>query len=513
MFAWLRNLASRLGTRRPAAPSKPDRPTPWTLRRWEAAETNRLNSAHWSTATGEPINQDLAAHLESLRTRSLYEASNNPIVEGVIETHAIDVVGTNGPTLQVQSKSKRFNKRLEEAVAKWWKSPDIAGQLSMPEILRLWIRQLWTCGEFLSLIVSNPDSPIAAQVGVQVVDPRRLATPIGAAGDPDITLGVRRKKNGRPTQYYITRSTRIGPYELETGEADPVPADMVLHGFKTIEAGQVRGVPWMATSLPAIADLRDYDAQVLDAARQAADQAVYLYTEHTDAPYVEANEQIDVERRTITNVPPGWRPFSLDPSQPSVVYVDYRAERLRELGRPVHMPLMHVRLDSSKHNYSSARYDGQVYLRGMESLQAWLEGFLVRIIAEIIRELQLAGELGPLPAGFKLIWIWPKQPHVDPRKEAEAEAIRLANGTLAYQDACAATNQDWETVIEKRAEAARRIREAELPPLPVPTGMPQSSGNDGWDDSASTSDGAGDAAGKGAAKKTRKQEPATSGKA
>lgn len=511
MIGWLRNLAGRIarsGQDRTA--TKPEEPVRWTLRRWEAAETDRLNSAHWQAATGVGINQDLEADMESLRTRSIYEAANNPQVEGVIESHTIDLVGTDGPTLQVTSSRETYNSKLEKAVQKWWASPDINGQLSMAEIIRLWVRQLWTCGELLSQIVTHDESPITAKVGLQVLDPRRLITPYSQAGDPAVTLGVRRTRRGKPTQYYISQPTMVGSFELETGDAVPVPADLILHGFKTVEAGQVRGFPWLASSLPAIADLRDYDAQVLDAARQAADQAVFLYTDHPESNYLQVNEQTDFERRTVTTMPPGWKPYGFQPTQPSTLYIDYRNERLRDLGRPVNMPLMMVRLDSSKHNYSSARYDGQLYLRGLAAIQAWVSvRFLNRLVNEIARELELAGELPRRPADVKYVWIWPKQPHVDPKKEADAETARLANGTLTYQDACAANNQDWQTVIEQRRVANEALKKAGLPPLPVPIGSPQDSDpdDDGWNNAESNAENqAGKPAGKSSAKQVKQEQ-------
>jgi hypothetical protein len=36
------------------------------VRRWEAAETNRLNRSQWEKATGQSINADLASDLETL---------------------------------------------------------------------------------------------------------------------------------------------------------------------------------------------------------------------------------------------------------------------------------------------------------------------------------------------------------------------------------------------------------------------------------------------------------------
>src|SRR5687768_2173239 len=101
MFGLLKKLFSR-GSKEPS-PAPAEEAKAWTLRRWEAAETNRLNRTHWRNATGAPINEDLSGDLRTLRARCRYESYNNPIVEGVIGTHQVDLVGVQGPTLQVRS--------------------------------------------------------------------------------------------------------------------------------------------------------------------------------------------------------------------------------------------------------------------------------------------------------------------------------------------------------------------------------------------------------------------------
>jgi hypothetical protein len=82
-------------------------------------------------------------------------------------------------------------------------------------------------------------------------------------------------------------------------------------------------------------------------------------------------------------VPPGWKPWQYSASQPPVQYPDFRAERHRELGRPFGMPLLMVRLDSSKHNYSSARLDTQTYNRTVSGIQCWLSGTTNSTVAQI----------------------------------------------------------------------------------------------------------------------------------
>src|SRR5690606_6797120 len=43
----------------------------------------------------------------------------------------------------------------------------------------------------------------------------------------------------------------------------------------------------------------------------------------------------------------------------------------------------------------------------------------------------------------QLTWHWDGFGHVDPLKEAQAEAVRLETGTLSAADACAREGRDW----------------------------------------------------------------------
>ena len=59
-------------------------------------------------------------------------------------------------------------------------------------------------------------------------------------------------------------------------EYKPVPPDLIIHEFTVDEEGQLRGFPWVTPSLEPVAELRDYDHQVQDAARAMADMNAAL---------------------------------------------------------------------------------------------------------------------------------------------------------------------------------------------------------------------------------------------
>jgi lambda family phage portal protein len=385
----------------------------------------------------------------------------------MIETYVASVVGVDGPTLQVQSDDEDFNQFAEAVWRRWWELPDINAQLSGVELLRQWVRSLWCCGEFLEVLTQDRESDWVT-LRIQDIHPRRLKTPVGLGMNRMLRDGVERSDTGKPLAYHIESFAAGEMLATTTGELTRYTADQIIHGFKQREPGQVRGIPWLAPVLQTCADIRCYDEQVMDAARSAADMSVLLYTDHPDATYVAVNEQTVVERRTIRTLPPGWKAAQMQAAQPTAQYADYRSERLREIGRPVNMPLMMVRLDSSNHNYSSARFDGQMFSRETATCQRWLGRIaLNRICRLVIREASLIEGVA-VPESFDLRWTWATMPHVDPGKEASAAETALANNTTTLADVCATSGKDWEQVLAQRKREKKLMETLGLlPETPV----------------------------------------------
>jgi len=446
-----------------------------STRHWEAAETTRLNSSHWTYADmDESVNAWLLEHLATLRSRAIYESRQNGVLLGMIGTHADDIVGQDGPTLQVQSDDEQYNDTLESVWQEWFAAPTQRQNVSGAALLKVWIRNLWRCGEFLARIATVDDSDGPIKMRLLPTHPRRLATPAGLASDANVVMGIRFDRLDRPATYYIQDQPAMGTGA--TGyQATPYPADLIVHEFLVDEEDQARGIPLATTALPVAADLRDYDDQVQDAARLMADQATLLYTDAEDAPVWTAPESAEIERRTIKMAPPRWKPVNLPAAQPPVQYPDYRAERQIEMGRPAGMPRMLVRLDASKHSWASARLDMTTYRRACGCLQAWLSGSaksagtLNRLVDEVEREARFYfSELRRRPRVVEYQWTWPQLDDVEPVKTQQANQIGLQSQTLTLTDIL--TNR--KKTLRAHIEEMRREREAfEAAGLPLPAWM------------------------------------------
>lgn len=439
---------------------------PESERRWEAAQTDRLNQAHWSGVTGQPINADLSTWLTNLRHRCEYEVANNSLIEGMVNTYQLCVVGSQAPSLVLTTEDEDYAKRRAAIWDEWSASAGSNQQLSLVEILHLWIRSLFGSGEFFCQIVDVPNSgPISLKL--LPIHAYRCFTPPFALGIPEVALGIKRDvANRRPISYYISQPWIYQAFEVYTGQFTEVRYEDMIHGFQMIEPDQVRGVPLIASCLDAIAELRDFKRETLDAARSAADWQVFLKTNHVDAPFFQVNEYWDVERRKVRSLPPGWEPSQMSPSHPGPQFVPFYEALAREIGGPVCMPLMMLLLDSSSMNYSSARFDGQMFWRGVAKTQGWLGRILSRVESLIAIEAERAGMLDSPPDDLIRSWAWTKAPHVDPVKEATAERMQLENGSLSYSDLCAANNSSVERMIATRKRDNDRLVAAGLPPIP-----------------------------------------------
>ncbi len=443
-------------------------------RSFESAEKTRLNQAHWRNADDRSVNVWLASQLATVRSRASYEARQNGTILGVINTHCDDIVGPSGPTLQVISGDKAYDQALEAGWRNWFKAPTHKPNVSGAAWLKLSFRSLWKSGEFLNQIITDQNAGGPVKMRVRPIHPRRLVTPVGMTSDPSVFMGIKFDSLGRAARYYVHNPIADVRGGLDkVNDYKTISPDDIIHEFLIEEEDQARGVPWLNTSLVPAADLRDYDDQVQDAARQMADQSMMLFTTHADATVWDVPESSMVERRTIKMAPPGWQPSVYPATQPPVQYPEYRAERQREFGRPVGMPLLMIRLDSSGHNYSSARLDTQAYARAVAGLQQWISGdeqnvgLLGRLVDVVAKESRFSvPALRHRPPTVKYVWTWSRRPHVDPLKEAAGEEKSLnVSRTITGIDALADRGETLETHIAKQI----RERDAYVTAgLPVP---------------------------------------------
>lgn len=470
LLSWLK------GKPAPPQPASPMREEakPIAVRRFDAAKTDALNREQWVYAHGQSINADLATDLQSVMARSASEYTNNPFYRGVVGTYAMHVVGKTGPSLQVRSDDEQFNEAVEDAFKIVFAMPDPAGRLTGVEGLKVHVKQILIAGSSLNIYkATRRQGPVT--VGWQVVHPRRLVTPVNSAGNPLFQFGIEFDSDGRRLGYHFDSYEGLPGISSPRGvKTNRVPADLVQHIFEDEEAEQAIGYPKLAAALQPAADLRRYDKEVLEAARNAAKHAVGLEAsspEHViDPDPLPPGSTLPLEPSVVNVAPMGWRFASLQSTQPMANYPDFRRERLMEIGRPLHMPLMLVLLSSHNSNFSSAQLDGTIYGEGIADFQGMLERQMLNgCVEEIVTELVVARKVRR-PTTYSLDWSWHRPPHANIEKVTNALRMQLEDGAISLVDYCTTLGLDFEQVQMSRRRVNELLEENDLPAPPVNAG-------------------------------------------
>ncbi len=430
--------------------------------RFDAAQTTAENARHWAMA--DSLSADGAASADArrkLRERSRYEVANNSYAKGIVLTLANDCIGT-GPRLQLLTDNAEANRIIEAAFADWSRAVNLAEKLRTMRMAKA------TDGETFAVLTTNPlvDSPVA--LDVQLVEADRVASPVMSVwpSEDDID-GIALDAWGNPQTYTILRQ-HPGDLAAWKTQYDRVPADAVVHWFRSDRPGQHRGIPEITPALPLFAQLRRYTLAVIAAAETAADFAAVLFTDspaNGEAQALEPMDVVSLEKRMATVLPDGWRLGQVEAQQPTTSYGEFKREILNEIARCLNLPYNIAACNSSGYNYASGRLDHQTYYKAIRVEQAHLaETVLDRIFAVWVYEAMLTTELAMLRRlpTISHQWFFDGTEHVDPAKEANAQATRLASNTTTLAAEYAKQGKDWEAELRQRAKEVALMKELGL---------------------------------------------------
>jgi lambda family phage portal protein len=432
--------------------------------RYDAAVTNDDSRRHWANADGLSANAANSAEVRRvLRNRSRYEVANNSYARGIVLTLANDVIGT-GPRLQMLTEDAEANRRIEREFAAWAKAVNLAEKLRTLRTARA------EDGEGFAILTSNRKLPTLVQLDLRLVEADQVCTPDLSSLDANAVDGIVFDAAGNPVEYHVLKEHPGETARRFILEYDRVPAESVLHWFRADRPGQARGVPDIMPALPLFAQLRRFTLAVIAAAETAADFAGILYT---DAPAggeseaAEPFEPIELEQRALVTMPGGWKMSQLQAEQPATTYAEFKKEILNEIARCLNMPFNVAAGNSSGYNYASGRLDHQTYFKAIRVDQSHLECIVLdRILAAWLDEAALIAGLLPANLGpfvdWSHQWFWDGQEHVDPAKEASAQATRLANHTTTLAHEYARQGRDWEEALRQRAKEIALMQELGL---------------------------------------------------
>lgn len=441
---------------------------------FDAAEDNNANARHWANA--DSLSADAAANpwiRKKLRERARYEVANNCYARGMLLTLAQDTIGT-GPRLQLTEESglsPEDRRLVQREWAAWSREVRLAAKLRLMRIAKA------EAGEAFAKLTNN--EKLAHQVkldlrGIEADQVTSLESSSGVLFNQEVVDGIEFDEWGNPSVYHVLKqhpgseSVLYSPQDFEK-----VTADRMIHWFRRDREGQSRGVPEIAPALPMFAMLRRYTLATLAAAEAAANSSRVLKTQSNamnEQDQVVPFDVVDIAPNETTILPEGWELEGFKSEQPTTTYPAGKAEFIAEAARCLNMPYNVASGNSSKYNYSSGRLDHQVYEAAIWVEQADIELVVLdTLLAEWIHEAtliegylpqRLRERMSRLPAHQ---WFWDGRGHVDPSKEASAQATRLQSNTTTLAIEFAREGLDWEEALQQRARELARMRELGIP--------------------------------------------------
>ena len=428
--------------------------------KYDAAAKTPANAKHWAGADGySPVAALPDAVRKTLRERCRYEVANNSYAKGIVLTLANDLVGT-GARLQLSLDEREVSSRIEAAWSAW------ANEVRLADKMRLLRTGRAESGEVFAVLAKNDAMRGPIKLDLRLVESEQVPS-------------IEYDDFGNPKRYFLLKehpgntgqSASTGAAAMAALESHGrwIDAASVIHYYRAERPGQLRGIPDVVPALYLFGQLRRYTMAVIECAETAANYAGVLYTDspaNETADDVEPMDTIEVERNSFLTMPAGWKMGQLKAEQPTTTYEMFKNEILNEVARCLNMPFNVAAGNSSKYNYASGRLDHQVYHKSLRiEQQIMADTVLDRVFSAWIAEAILISDLVPAPlrsASFDHDWMWDGQEHVDPLKEANAQAKRLENGTTTLASEYAKQGKDWETELRQRARELALIEELGL---------------------------------------------------
>jgi len=416
------------------------------VRRFDAAGGGRR--AHGFGTFGQTQTEiSGAAYLVRSRARALY--ANNPWIRNAVDNWTGALVGCGIVPAGDAEAVAHFNAWADEADSD--QRTDFSGLQS--EVAR----SLVVDGEaFLQVLVTEAGVRLRA-IPAELVDESKTAE---LADGGYVVNGIEFNAEGQRVAYWIRPSKPNAAFE---SYAPPVrvPAAAILHSFKTLGVGQVRGISWLA---PVIVPANEFDATV-DALAMGVKTAAMHCGFITDVNATggafdgEADSSnVDLVPGTMRRLPAGTDVKFNSPAQASetAAFLNFQLRQLAAgLGLPDHM----LSGDLSNANYSSLRAGLLPFRQRVEQVQygVLVPQLLNPVWKAVMQFALLSGELKSVP---RCEWLPPAWQQVDPEKAAQADKLELEAGLTSRRKLVAA--RGW-SIADLDAEIAEdRAREAEL---------------------------------------------------
>ena len=415
------------------------------------------------------VNSLLASNLNTLRTRSHDIIRKNPYAANAVDSIVSNCIGT-GIKPQSKAQDANFRKNIQSLWLQWTDEADDSGMCDFYGLQALVLRSVIECGEcFVRIKIDKKNSTVPLKLQVLEAEHLDTSKDYQLSNGNVIKSGIEFDKSGKRVAYYLYKEHPGDSFIGKTIDSVRIPAKEILHIYKPLRPGQIRGEPWLSNVLLKIHELDQYEDAELVRKKTAAMFAGFV-TRLDPESSMFGEKNTNDQGIAFAGLEPGTMQF-LDPgedikfSNPADVGNTYEAfikQQLRAISVGLGVTYEQLTGDLSGVNYSSIRAGLLEFRRKCTALQHNLMVFqFCRPIWNKFIELAILSDSIKIPndSDFALVkWIPQGFAWVDPIKEQNAQMNAVRCGFKSRAEVVSELGYDVEEIDAEIAADNERAK-------------------------------------------------------
>jgi lambda family phage portal protein len=451
------------------------RGAPWPRRRaaadYEAAAATR-RTAGWLPATSD-INTLVFRNLDTLRARSRDMVRRNPWAANALDAFVANAIGT-GIKPQSLHPDARLKERIQELWLRWTDEADASNLTDFYGLQALACRAVMEAGECLIRLRPRlAKDGLTVPLQLQLLEAEHL--PTGETRKLEngnyVRAGIEFDQIGRRVAYWLYREHPFDTLNpVASTELVRVPADWVLHLFRPIRPGQLRGQPWLTQVLVKLYELDQYDDAELVRKKTAAMFAGFILKNAPEDQML-GEAVTDKSGAALAGLEPGTLQVLLPgedikfstPADVGASYETFMRVQLRSIAAGMGITYEQLTGDLTGVNYSSIRAGLLEFRRRCEQFQhqVLVYQFCRPVWRRWIEAALVSGALpkqGDVALYYDAKWIPPGFGWVDPWKDIKAQIMAVRAGFKSRAEVVSEQGYDAEAIDREIAADNARAR-------------------------------------------------------
>lgn len=453
----------------------------WTVNgrsTYEGATVSR-RTIGWNPGN-DSVNSALFGAGDTLRARSRDMIRKNAWANNGSEVFVSESIGT-GIKPQSQHPDPDTKAFLQKLWTQWTDYCDANGTSDFYGLQALAVREMMEGGEvFIRIRYRRPSDGFKVPLQLQLLESEHCPltyNEVLSSGNI-VRAGIEFNQIGQRVAYWL--------YPVHPGEMNPgvynnipvrVPASQIIHLFRPLRAGQLRGEPWLSRALVRLYDYDQYTDADLMRKKVAALFAAFVTEVNADDPPVPDQKLPNfasdgqyplpepgvsftgLEPGTIQKLRPGEDVKFADPATTGTGFKDFNTACLREISAAIGVTYEQLTGDLTGVNYSSIRAGLLTFRRRIEQLQhavivfqfcrpVWQTFLESAVFAGVIKARLYARDQDLY---LDVNWITQGWQWVDPQKEMNAAKDSVRNGFTSTTKVVASQGYDIEDIFNEIA--------------------------------------------------------------